>query len=206
MAAEEARKAIHMAVKEGDVEGVARMLDEDPRLLSSEWLGCTLITQAAIWDHVSLVRLLLERGAEVDRGNTFGNTALHVAAQRGHEEMVSILLTNGALVSRKGYLRKTALMYASEWGHAGVVQLLLRYMGGHGLDETNEHGCTAIWFACLRGDPDIVRTLLLARADHSIADIDGQTPQQIAQARRRHQCVNLIQVSRPFINTLYHAR
>jgi hypothetical protein len=37
---------IHMAALNGDTVGVARMLDEDPGLLSSELWGETLFTQA----------------------------------------------------------------------------------------------------------------------------------------------------------------
>lgn len=79
-----------------------------------------------------------------------------------------------------------------------MVRLLLRYMGGRGLDERSEGGCTALWYASYRGHTGVVRRLLLAGADHTIAENHGHTPLQMAQEHQRVECVDLIQVSAPF--------
>jgi hypothetical protein len=47
MAAQDAIAAIHTAARVGNTVGVARMLDEDPELLSSQFGGNTLLTHAA---------------------------------------------------------------------------------------------------------------------------------------------------------------
>jgi ankyrin repeat protein len=131
MAAEEmVGVALLSAAREGNVDMVAGMLDEDPGLLSSVWGADTLFT--AVWHgHVYLVTLLLERGAEINQADARGRTALISAVSRGHEEMVSMLLTRGADLSRGGYWGQTALMSASSGGHVAVVRLLLRSMGAH---------------------------------------------------------------------------
>jgi ankyrin repeat protein len=129
MAAEAAVEAIHEAVYEGDTEAVARMLDEDPRLLTTVWEHRTLLMGAVSEGHVGIVKLLVERGADVNI-DTDGLSALHSAAIRGHEEVVSLLLTSsGADVGRRNASGYTALMYASLRGHVAVVRLLLRSMG-----------------------------------------------------------------------------
>jgi ankyrin repeat protein len=198
MAAEEAIEAIHRAAREGDTVNVARMLDEDPRLLSSTRGNDddTLLHTASYYGgHVDLVRLLLDRGAEINQANANEDTALHLAAEMGDEEMVSTLLTRGADPSIIGDWGQTVIMLASEGGHMAVVRLLLRSMGGGGLDERTEFGVTALSFACYRGHADVVRALLLAGADHTIADHDARTPLQVAQGREHHECVGVIQVS-----------
>jgi ankyrin repeat protein len=195
MAAEEAIEAVHRAVREGDAVSVARMLDEDPRLLSSMWEHGTLLTMAVRNGHVYLMRLLLERGAEINQANAHGSTALHFAAVRGHEEIVSILLTSGVDPTRKGSWGQSALMQASLGGHVAVIRLLLRSMGGGGLNERNEYGITALWYACVCRSAGVVRALLLAGADHIIADNDDRTPIQIAEESEHHECVDVIQVS-----------
>jgi ankyrin repeat-rich membrane spanning protein len=197
MAAPEAVVAIHRAAGQGDVEGVARMLDEDPQLLSFEQDRYTLLTRATSRGHVGVVRLLLERGTGVNAPTANGSLALHGAAYRGHEEVVSLLLTNGADASRVDRSGFTALMWASHSGHAAVVRLLLRYMGGCGLDVMSGNRWTALWFACCRGDADVARGLLLAGADHTIAPSNELTPRQIAQMRHHHECVSLIEVRGP---------
>jgi hypothetical protein len=189
----EALLAILGAMDEGDTEGFASMLDEDPRLLNAMLGALPLPTWAAMEGHVGMVRLLLERGAGVNATTIEGDTALHYAARRGREEVVSLLLSSGADPSRiaAGW---TALLSASHMGHVAVVRLLLRSMGGHGLDERNEDGRTALWCACCDGHADIVQALLLAGVDHTIADNEGTTPQQVAQDNHHPECAALIKV------------
>jgi ankyrin repeat protein len=196
MAAEEVVvEAIHRAAREGAVDMVAGMLEEDPRLLSLMYDGDTLLTTAAVCGHVALVRLLLDRGAEINQANEYGATALNAAVRRDHEELVSILLTSGADPSRKSHRGQTALMHASSCGQMAVAQLLLRCLGGVGLDERTENGRTALWYACFYGHADVVRALLLAGADHTIADNDDTTPLQTAEQGEHNECVGVIQVS-----------
>jgi ankyrin repeat protein len=195
MAAEAAVEAIHVAMTEGDTEVVARMLDEDPRLLSSTRNGDRLFTRAAMEGHVGIVKLLLERGADVNAPDEDGYSALHLAAFYGLEEVVSALLSSGADVYRRNASGDTALMLASQRGQLVVVRLLVRSMGGYRLNGRTAFGCTALWYACFRGHADVVRVLLLAGADHTIANNGGTTPQQLAQGRRHPECTALIQVS-----------
>jgi ankyrin repeat-rich membrane spanning protein len=202
MAAEGAIEAIHRAAWQGDVDIVTRMLDEDPRLLSSMWDNHTLLSTAVWHGHDHLVTLLLERGAEVNQADEYGDTALICAGYRGHDDIVSTLLTSGADPTRKGYGEETALIRASRSGHGAVVRLLLRSMGGdllvRVLDERTDDGRTALWYACRRGYADVVRALLLAGADHTIADNDDTTPLQVAQETQHHECVIMLQVSTSF--------
>jgi ankyrin repeat protein len=201
MAAEEAIEAVHRAAWQDDAVSVTRMLDDDPGLLSSVWKSDTLLTTAVWHGHVDVVRLLLERGAEINQADdSTGGTALHLAVARGHEEVVSLLLTSGADPSIKGYRGKTALMLALLGGYVAVVLLLLRSMERRGLDERDEDGCTAVWYACRWGHADVVRALLLAGADHTIADNDDRTPLQLAEEREHHDCVALIHVSTSLVS------
>jgi ankyrin repeat protein len=197
MAAPGAVAAIHRAAEDGDVEGVARLLDEDPRLLSSERDFQTLLTKAASRLRVGVVRLLLEKGVEVSTPDAIGNTALHHAASRGYEEMASLLLASGADTSRADGAAWTALMYASANGHRAVVRLLLRFMGGGGLDVMTDEDCTALWLACCDGHDDVVQALLLAGADHTIPATNGETPRQVAQSNHHHRCAAVIEVRGP---------
>jgi ankyrin repeat protein len=195
MAAEAAADTICTATSEGDTETVARMLDEDPRLLTTMWAGdYPLLALAAEDGHPDIVKLLLERGADVNTSTISGFSALHLAADFRHEEVVSLLLSSGADVYRRDVGGWTALMYASHRGLLAVVRLLLRSMGGRGVDGRHIQGFTALYRACSRGHADVVRALLLAGADHATAGNDGMTPQQIAQNWGHPECAALLQV------------
>jgi ankyrin repeat protein len=201
MAAQDRIEAIHTAAMDGDAGAVTRMLDEDPVLLSSEWDGETLLTHAARGGHAGVATLLLERGADVNTPNDRGNTALLLAAGFGHEEVVSILLGSGADVFRRGAADWTVLMCGSYSGSVAVVRLLLQAMGRRGLDARSESGYTALWYACFGGHVIILRALLLAGADRTIANNAGTTPQRIAQIAGSPESVDVIQVNTVVIVT-----
>jgi ankyrin repeat protein len=201
MAAEEVGvEAIFRAAREGDLDIVAGMLDEDPGLLSLVLKGYTLLTTAIRYGRVDLMRLLLERGAEVNQADVLGETALHLAAKMGHKDVVSTLLTSGADLSIKGYRGQTALMIASVGAYVAVVRLLLRSMEDRGLDERDVDGRTALWHACVWRSAGVVQALLLAGADHTIASNIGTTALQIAERRGLHECAALLQVSTSLVS------
>jgi len=62
---------------------------------------------------VEMLRLLLDRGADVDRISTlFGSTVLHRSAERDRQDMVELLLDRGADVTIKDKYGNTALELA----------------------------------------------------------------------------------------------
>ena len=65
------------------------------------------------------MRLLIEKGAEVNRTDEAEETALMVAAIHGHVEVVKLLIEKGAEINRTNKAGRTALMAASYHGHIG---------------------------------------------------------------------------------------
>ena len=51
---------------------------------------------AAMYGDVPSLRLLLDKGVDVNATNNFGETPLALAAQAGHAPFVQLLLSNGA--------------------------------------------------------------------------------------------------------------
>lgn len=84
----------------------------------------TPIVSAAAANRLEAVRLLLERGADVNKKLKRGPTALLIASFHGDIEMVRLLLANGADVNAdcEG---DTALSWAKQKGHPEVVNLLI---------------------------------------------------------------------------------
>ncbi|KAK0371993.1 hypothetical protein CLIM01_10643 [Colletotrichum limetticola] len=72
-----------------------------------------------------IVKLLLERGADVNaRGGQYGH-ALYAASEEGYLEIAQLLLEKGADIDACGYEDGTALYAASAGGHEKLVKLLL---------------------------------------------------------------------------------
>ena len=74
---------------------------------------------------LDIARLLLERGADVDRGNDHGWTKLHQAGYGNDRDLAELLLAAGARtdLSARGD-GGTPLVVALFWGHREVVDLL----------------------------------------------------------------------------------
>jgi ankyrin repeat protein len=184
------------------VEEVKRVLDQDCRLLEArDSIYCqkTPLIRAAQNECAEVVRLLLDRGAELEARDSGGDTALFRAASSGHEEIVDILLSRGADVRTRDTYGATPLQEASSEGHLGVVRLLVQRLRGQGLDDVDQEERTALWWACQCGHTEVARVLLLAGADHTIAgakfgEEDTITPLEKAQEREDDDTVTLLQV------------
>jgi ankyrin repeat protein len=90
-----ARQCFDLA-REGGADQLAQYVDAGlPPNLTNE-KGDTLLILAAYHNHPETVRVLVERGAELDRANDRGQTALAAAVFRKNAETVNILLAGGA--------------------------------------------------------------------------------------------------------------
>ncbi|HJU90266.1 MAG TPA: sigma-70 family RNA polymerase sigma factor [Gemmatimonadaceae bacterium] len=88
----------------GDAHAVTRLLDEEPSLIRAidrhlnpaMGRGATPLHIAAALDELGVMRVLLERGAEVNSLGDDGSTPLHHAAYHGRIRAVELLLEHGA--------------------------------------------------------------------------------------------------------------
>jgi ankyrin repeat protein len=176
-------EAFFGALKEGNEPEVTRLLDEDPSLLERVVHRGTRrrpLAVAARYGQLGVVRLLMERGAEMSARGKSGSTALHWAAGRGHEEVVSFLLEQGAQPNIANESKKTPLMLACEKGHLGGVQALAQHLGGQRLDKKSRFGKTALHFAAEWGHEEVVKFLLGQGAQASSSDVEGIAPLMLA--------------------------
>jgi ankyrin repeat protein len=84
------------------------------------------IHAAAARSNVSMVRMLLARGAKADAVQAGGFTPLHAAAFHGSREIVELLFSHGADPAIRSADGKTAADLAAERGHRDLAQQLRR--------------------------------------------------------------------------------
>jgi ankyrin repeat protein len=88
---------IFVAVRAGDAARVKALLDQGVPVDAKARYDRTPLSFAAARGNVEIVRLLLERGADVKAKDTFyGATALDWAADSGNPEIARLLLAKGA--------------------------------------------------------------------------------------------------------------
>ena len=85
-------------------------------------LGETPLMLAAINNQLDLAKILIQRGADVNKP---GWTPLHYAATRGHREMMRLLLENEAYIDSPSANGTTPLMMAAYYASPLAVKLLL---------------------------------------------------------------------------------
>jgi ankyrin repeat protein len=125
----------YRAVERRDVEGLAALLDAAPELAHEVGTnGNDLLGMASATCDERLVRVLLDRGADVARGNVHGWTPLHQTAYSDLPAMARMLLDAGAPVdvAARGS-GGTPLVVALFWGNVATAELL----AGHGVHPRN---------------------------------------------------------------------
>ncbi|KAF5682111.1 ankyrin protein [Fusarium denticulatum] len=174
----------------------------------------TPLSYMAQWGHETLVRLLLDQGAELESRGAHhevfgiecskGRTPLSFASENGHPSVVELLLQRGAMVDsrtecdlREGSGR-TPLSYAAENGHAGIVQELIKT--GANLETRNSstyrRGQTPLHFAAASANCETVRVLVESGADVNSKDDRGQTPFIWPMRVRDTEMVRILQGSK----------
>ena len=109
----------YKALEARDTPRLVELLDAHPGLVHARGTnGNDLLGMAAL-EHV---RILLERGADPNRGNDYGWTKLHQAGYSNQPELAEIMLDAGGRLdlSARGD-GGTPLIAALFWGHREVV-------------------------------------------------------------------------------------
>lgn len=82
--------------------------------------GNSPLSAAAYQQRLDVVRLLIERGADVNQGDNAGFTPLHLAAANGYLEIAGILLNAGADANSP-----TGAGGGARWGHKTPLELIV---------------------------------------------------------------------------------
>lgn len=121
--------AFNMAAYEGNI---ARMRILYALGVKANEAGCSSrscfapIIHAGWGGHPEAIQFLIDRGADVNKTNPFGMTALMFAGYCGHDEAIELLLLRGAEVNMSDKNGNTALSYARQKAHQSTIVLLRR--------------------------------------------------------------------------------
>jgi TPR repeat protein len=188
-------QAFMKAVKANDANAALGLIARDPTLVNIPLRGSRTETYSLTSDegatnrplhaaveagHVAMVKLLLDRGANVNAVTRDGKAALHLAARTLRADLVALLLDRGAAVNPADKTRSTPLHYAVE-GYspdvpAHVTMLIAR---GASIEARDEEGKTPLHRAATSAP--VAAALCAAGADVGARDKAGKTPADLAR-------------------------
>ncbi len=198
---------LHWAALTGDELLAKRLIAEGADVNKYDSHGRTTpLGVACEQKHMRIIELLLERGADVNKG-----APLYCAANQGHFDIVKLLLDKGAdpnryrvegipspvlAAVRRGNVEVLKLLVArgaevpevrgdgnlireaAVLGRKDMVELLLSY--GHDCDRKDSDGCTPLWLAARGGFENVVEILAAKGADVNAHDNKGRSAAGIA--------------------------
>jgi ankyrin repeat protein len=184
-------KAIAMveALRAADVRSFMKSVAEDPKLLNARGPeGSTPFMYAVLYSGAPALERLLKQGADPNKRNDAGATALMWAA--ADLEKTRLLLEHGADVNARSNDLRTPLMIAARrYGAAPVVKLLLDRGANPNPNGNPFSESSPLIEAASAGDAATIELLLARGADAKAA---AQPALTMAVTMRCSKCVDLL--------------
>lgn len=175
---------IWTACQSGDIEYLRKELNnQTTNQLLTSYLnqkgdeGNTLLHIAAKHGQFDIVKVLLEKGANVLITNSNSYLPLFFAAQKGYLDIAQELIKKGSPVNAKGEYGRTAIHTAAFNGHEKMVELLLEQGADINTQAEGDFFTTPLHEAIMKQNNSLILTLLKSpRLDVNICDADKQSP------------------------------
>lgn len=187
---------LHAAAHRGDVAAMRRLIAAGADVNARDGHGRTPLHVATFARQREAVHVLAEAKADLGLLENDRYDAVTIAAVADDEETLRVLLQRGASAKlTTSRYDGTALIAAAHLGHDGVVRQLIA--AGAPLDHVNNLHWTAVIEAVVLGDGGprhqaTLKALLDAGASTRLADRQGRTPLQLAQARGYDAMVRML--------------
>lgn len=151
--------SLHAAIENGNDAIVELLLQNGAEANAKETLSKEYpLNMAATHGNVKIIKLLLDRRADVDIETKSGCTPLILASKHDHVLAAQCLLENKADVNKKDNYGKSSLFYACRYGHLDIVKLLLKHKAD--ITVVSDSGEDVLYMASLWGHFDVANELL----------------------------------------------
>ncbi|XP_044751495.1 serine/threonine-protein phosphatase 6 regulatory ankyrin repeat subunit A-like isoform X2 [Coccinella septempunctata] len=159
--------AVHYCARNGYHECLQEMLQTERGKESIEMtdsLQRTPLMLAVSSNHVECVKVLLNYSMDVEKTVNMVDNDSHSSLVRavalGHSKIVQLLLTQKAKANIVDVNGKSVIHLAAACGHLTCLQILVDYLEPHEAAAMDRQECTALHWACYRGNASCVDFLL----------------------------------------------
>lgn len=171
MTQEELNKRLFIAIEAGDLNHVKEAIDDGAGVnaIESENTKYTPLHVAVVKEgKQEIVKLLLERGADIESKDQYGQTPLHWAAIKNDLEVLKVLVKKNANLNAKNEFGNSALHLAVDHKSDHALQILIEEKAN--INITNDGNETPLHNAAFDGKIDIVKILLANGANTEVKD------------------------------------
>ncbi len=187
---------IHKAVEKNDVKLLNELLQQQGNIEVKDEKGRTPLMRAVYDNNFDAAKALVLAGANVNAQDEMLNSPFLYAGASGYVEILRLCLENGASFTVFNRYGGSALIPAAEKRHVDVVKILTK-TPNFPINHINKLGWTALLEAIILGSQgqkqiEIVRILVDAGCDYTIADFDGITPLQHAKNNSMDDIVRIL--------------
>lgn len=180
------RRAIHWAAYMGHTEIIEALVSQGAEIsCRDKHDGNTPMHAAASAGQVSVVKMFINLGFDINTPNSHRNTSLHLACLNGQDVVVHELLKAGAKVNLANDKGCTPLHLAAKSTH-GALSLELLVNSGANVNVQDERGKTPLHMTAVHGRFTRSQKLLQNGARVDLADKEGNTALHVA-ARYGHE-------------------
>ncbi|KJD33679.1 ankyrin [Tamlana nanhaiensis] len=115
------------AIQSGNIPAIYQLLQRNPDLVDAkDNREFTPLILASYFDKEDIVKVLVEKNANLNDTDASGNTALIGVSFKGSVNLVNYLIAQGADVNAKNSNGATALIFAAMYNQYDVVKILLK--------------------------------------------------------------------------------
>ncbi|XP_065573811.1 putative ankyrin repeat protein RF_0381 [Artemia franciscana] len=164
-------------IENGPYAGLGR--DIPFKIIKNRKLTGTPLHLAVISGDLEVIKMVLDKGADVNARDIYGESPLHLAASsRCSQTVVECLLKYGADVHIRNSELASPLHLAALQEHPKSVENFVK--SGVDVNIIIENGQSLLHFAALFGHPKTVKYLLKSGADFNIRETNGESPLHLA--------------------------
>ncbi len=120
---------INNALEKGDTQRAEALILAESNINNRDKYGRTVLHYAAQHNNLQIVRLLLDKGYDIEAIDNSGETPIFDAIYNLHSEMVQFLIASGADINKFNKKGMTPLFAASKYKSQDVFQAQLSLVG-----------------------------------------------------------------------------
>jgi hypothetical protein len=123
----ESSVSLHDAARRGDLQRLQEFLKDGKAVDARDFKGVTPLGYAVGHDQLSIVKVLIDGGANLNEVDSAGNSAVHFAAGYGRVKILEHLLARSASPLKVNKMGLTPLAAAQQNKHQQIVAILQRH-------------------------------------------------------------------------------